>query len=38
MKNRAFIDAQNLHLGTTKSNAPWNIDNPSIKNKIQYTK
>ena len=26
MKNRAFIDAQNLYLGTTKSNVPWNID------------
>jgi len=26
MRNRAFIDAQNLHLGTTKSINPWSID------------
>jgi len=25
-KNQAFIDAQNLYLGTTKSDAPWILD------------
>jgi uncharacterized LabA/DUF88 family protein len=26
MKNNAFIDGQNLHMGTTKNNDPWQID------------
>ena len=25
-KNQAFIDAQNLYLGTTRSNDPWALD------------
>ena len=31
MKNIAYIDGQNLHMGTTRSSYPWKVDLPRLR-------